>query len=71
MTNGPEARLAEIVEVKIPRPRTRETIIEDPQYTRIRKYVIHFLVERSRKMQEQAEAEVKLSALSLSLRAEP
>jgi nitrate/nitrite transport system ATP-binding protein len=52
MTNGPEARLAEIIEVNIPRPRTRETIIEDREYTRMRKHVIHFLVERSRQIQE-------------------
>ena len=53
MTNGPNARLAELVEVKIPRPRSREAIIDDPEYTRIRRYVIHFLVERSKKIQEQ------------------
>src|SRR3989338_1813852 len=53
MTNGPGAQLAEIIDVKIPRPRSRETIIENPEYTRIKKYVIHFLVERSRKIQEQ------------------
>jgi len=53
MTNGPGAQLAEIIDVKIPRPRSREAIIENPEYTRIKKYVIHFLVERSRKIQEQ------------------
>src|SRR2546422_8383320 len=30
MTNGPSARIAEIVDVTIPRPRTRETVIEHP-----------------------------------------
>ena len=59
MTNGPEAQLAEIIEVNIPRPRTRETIIEDGEYTRLRKHVIHFLVERSRKIQENAKMVVK------------
>ncbi len=53
MTNGPGAQLAEIIDVKIPRPRSREAIIENPEYARIKKYVIHFLVERSRKIQEQ------------------
>jgi nitrate/nitrite transport system ATP-binding protein len=52
MTNGPEARLAEIVHVGIERPRRRETIVDDPAYTELRKHVIHFLVERSRKIQE-------------------
>ena len=44
MTNGPEARIAEIVEVTIPRPRSRATIIEHPHYYRIRNHIIHFLV---------------------------
>ena len=56
MTNGPAARLAEIVPVKIPRPRTRTTIIEDPEYTRVRSHIIHFLVERSRVLRDQAVA---------------
>jgi len=55
MTNGPEARLAEIVEVELPRPRRRESVVEEPAYNRLRKHVIHFLVERSRKLQEQKE----------------
>ena len=70
MTNGPEARLAEIIDVPIPRPRTRESIIDDPEYTRIRKHVIHFLVERSRKLQEQGEMAGKQSAISSQLRCE-
>ena len=64
MTNGPEARLAEIIEVNIPRPRTRETIIENPDYTRIRKYVIHFLIERSRKIQEDGQMKTKTATVS-------
>ena len=55
MTNGPEARLAEIIEVNIPRPRNRETIIEQPEYPRIRKHVIHFLIEHSKKIEGQGE----------------
>lgn len=49
MSDGPEARLAETMEVTIPRPRTREAVIENPEYTRIRKHVIRFLGQRSRK----------------------
>lgn len=65
MTNGPEARLAEIIEVNIPRPRKRETLIDEPEYNRLRKHVLHFLVERSRKMQEETAG--KLSAISAQL----
>jgi nitrate/nitrite transport system ATP-binding protein len=53
MTNGPDARLAEIVEVKLPRPRSRASIVDDPEYGRLRSHIIHFLVERSRRIQEQ------------------
>lgn len=67
MTNGPEARLAELIDVKISRPRTRETIIENPEYTRIRKYIIHFLVEGSRKIQERGEMVVKRLHISQQL----
>jgi nitrate/nitrite transport system ATP-binding protein len=49
MTSGPEAQLAEIIEVTIPRPRSREAFIDDPEYIRTRKHIIHFLVEHSRK----------------------
>jgi nitrate/nitrite transport system ATP-binding protein len=66
MTNGPNARLAEIVDVKIPRPRTKATIIDDPEYGRLRSYILHFLVERSRLLQEQAAApEATLTARTL------
>jgi nitrate/nitrite transport system ATP-binding protein len=47
MTNGPGARVAEIVQVAIPRPRTRQSIIEDPPYYPIRNHLLHFLMERS------------------------
>lgn len=44
MTNGPEARLAECVEANIPRPRSRETLIDTPEYTRLRNHILHFLL---------------------------
>ena len=60
MTSGPDARLAEIVPVKIARPRTRAQLIDDPEYVRLRAHILRFLVEggpRSR-----ADAEVAASA---------
>ena len=62
MTNGPDARLAEIVEVKLPRPRSRADIIDEPEYARLRSHIIHFLVERSRHLQEQALADGRLGS---------
>ena len=44
MTNGPSSRVAEIVDVTIPLPRSRDTVIEHPHYYKIRNHVIHFLV---------------------------
>ena len=49
MTAGPNARLAEIVEVKIPRPRTRAELIDDPEYLRLRTHILHFLMEAGRR----------------------
>ena len=51
MTNGPRARIAEIVDIPIPRPRRRETIIDHPLYYRIRNHLLHFLIERSHALQ--------------------
>jgi nitrate/nitrite transport system ATP-binding protein len=48
MTNGPEARIAEMVHVSIARPRSRETIIEHPRYYKIRNHIIHFLVRHAK-----------------------
>jgi len=47
MSNGPRARVAESVEVDIPRPRVRASIIEHPNYYKIRNYLVDFLVNRS------------------------
>lgn len=48
MTNGPSSRIAEIVDVTIPRPRSQETIIEDQNYYKIRNHIIHFLVRHAK-----------------------
>jgi nitrate/nitrite transport system ATP-binding protein len=43
MTSGPSAELAEIVEVKFPRPRAREDILDLAEFGRIKKHIIEFL----------------------------
>jgi len=48
MSNGPHAKIAEIVEVTMPRNRTRANIHHDPQYYRIRNHLVDFLVNRSK-----------------------
>ncbi|MCL6556514.1 MAG: ABC transporter ATP-binding protein [Burkholderiales bacterium] len=48
MTNGPEARIAEIVVNTLPRSRTKHDVYKHPHYYRIRNHLIDFLVNRSR-----------------------
>ena len=55
MTRGPDARLAEIIDVKIPRPRTRAELIDDPEYLRLRTQILHFLMEVGRRAPVQDE----------------
>ncbi|MDP5085455.1 MAG: ABC transporter ATP-binding protein [Yoonia sp.] len=50
MTNGPYARVAESVEITIPRPRNRTEIIEHPNYYAIRNHLVQFLGKRSKEM---------------------
>jgi nitrate/nitrite transport system ATP-binding protein len=47
MSNGPQARVAEIVRNTMPRQRQRATLHHDPQYYRIRNHLVDFLVARS------------------------
>src|ERR687897_1055910 len=47
MTNGPSARIGEIIDVTIPRPRSRVTVIDHPHYYKIRNHIIHFLVRHA------------------------
>lgn len=48
MSNGPLAKIAEIVEITMPRRRTRADMHHDPQFYRIRNHLVDFLVNRSR-----------------------
>lgn len=47
MTNGPEARVGEIVEIPFPRPRDRRELLENPRYYELREQLIGFLNHRS------------------------
>jgi nitrate ABC transporter ATP-binding subunit len=47
MTSGPAATVGEILEVRFPRPRLRQQLLEDPEYYRLREELIGFLNERS------------------------
>ncbi len=46
MTNGPAAKIGEVMEIPFPRPRDRDRIMEDPQYYQLRNYALDFLYHR-------------------------
>ena len=49
MTNGPRARVGEILSVPFARPRLRQEVIEHPDYYRCRECLIAFLENGSHK----------------------
>jgi nitrate/nitrite transport system ATP-binding protein len=48
MTNGPSARIGEVLDVPLARPRKRLSLAADPTYLRCRQRVLEFLYERHR-----------------------
>ncbi len=55
MTNGPRAKIAEIVVNTMPRSRTRHDLHKHPHYYRIRNHLIDFLVDRSKMFSSSAD----------------
>jgi nitrate/nitrite transport system ATP-binding protein len=54
MTNGPAARIGEILNVELVRPRRRLDLADSPEYNHYRAEVLRFLYERQRKPDEAA-----------------
>jgi nitrate/nitrite transport system ATP-binding protein len=54
MSNGPNARIAEIVENTLPKNRERATMHHDPMYYPMRNHLVDFLVHRSKLVQQAA-----------------
>jgi nitrate/nitrite transport system ATP-binding protein len=48
LRNGPAAEIGRIVDVPIPRPRDRLTVMDHPSYYQLRAELIHFLQEQRR-----------------------
>jgi nitrate/nitrite transport system ATP-binding protein len=48
MTNGPHARVGKIMEVDLPRPRSRKALLEHPDYYAYRQEVLDFLADCER-----------------------
>jgi nitrate/nitrite transport system ATP-binding protein len=49
MTNGPAATIGDILDIKLPRPRNRVDLGNDPKYNYYRTEVLKFLYERQRR----------------------
>jgi nitrate/nitrite transport system ATP-binding protein len=45
MTNGPRARIGNIMQVDLPRPRSRKMLLEHPRYYTYREELLSFLEE--------------------------
>lgn len=48
LTNGPEAHIGQILDVKIPRPRKRMEVVNHPSYYSLRNEMIYFLNQQKR-----------------------
>lgn len=46
MTNGPQAKIGEVLEIPFARPRVRSQVMEDPRYYELRNYALDFLFRR-------------------------
>lgn len=46
MTNGPAAKIGEVLDIPFSRPRERTRVMEDPQYYNLRNYALDFLFHR-------------------------
>ena len=55
MTNGPGAKLAEIVENPLPRQRARAEVHKHPLYYAVRNHIIDFLVSRSKSFVQESQ----------------
>ncbi len=53
MTNGPAATIGEILEVRLPRPRDRLALAEDPAFVHLRQQVLAFLYAKHERIPEQ------------------
>ena len=46
MTNGPAAKVGEILNIDLPRPRSRVALADDARYHQLRQQILHFLYEK-------------------------
>jgi bicarbonate transport system ATP-binding protein len=46
MTNGPAATIGEVIKIPFARPRDRDRMMEDPEYYKLRNYILDYLYNR-------------------------
>ena len=56
LTNGPEAKIGQIIEVPIPRPRQRLEVVNHPSYYSLRNEMIYFLNQQKRSLKRKKAA---------------
>jgi nitrate/nitrite transport system ATP-binding protein len=54
MTNGPEATIGRVTEVKLPRPRTRRALLDHPDYWNYRAELLGFLQDHDHRQKQEA-----------------
>jgi nitrate/nitrite transport system ATP-binding protein len=59
MTDGPEAEVGDVLEVKFPRPRDRKAVMEHPDYYTLREHLIEFLEVHAHKKHRVAASKKK------------
>lgn len=62
LTNGPSARIGEILDIDLPRPRNRITLADDANYNHYRQEVLRFLYEKQRKVENITERREKATS---------
>ena len=60
MTNGPRAKVGRMLEIKFPRPRDREEILEDPDFYDFRQELLQFLDDCEAEKEKKKESELQL-----------
>ncbi|WP_333823470.1 ABC transporter ATP-binding protein [Pinisolibacter sp.] len=66
MTNGPNAKIGRVVDVDIPRPRSRKALLEHPDYYLYREQVLSFLEEYEKGHHGEEKTEAKPTAAEKS-----
>ena len=71
MTNGPQARVGQVMELPFGRPRNRTEVLEDPMYYDLRGCLVEFLEKQSHDTASAAaSASTRAPAIVVKTRAE-